>query len=80
LRSRLSPGLPLSRDGWPEIRCGTGVVKGGDGESQPPGLETAWSYEGIFGVGVWASVGVVRLADLAAGSFGVGKELADSRD
>jgi hypothetical protein len=29
LRPRLSPGVPLSRDGWSEIRCGTEVVKGG---------------------------------------------------
>jgi hypothetical protein len=27
LRPRLWPGVPSSMGGWPEIRCGTGVVK-----------------------------------------------------
>jgi hypothetical protein len=48
LRPRLLPGVPLSRDCLPEIRCGTGAVKCGL-ESQSPGSATASVCYGILG-------------------------------
>jgi hypothetical protein len=63
LRPRLSPGVPLSMAGWPEIRCGTGVIKCG-AESPAARVRDRLGLLGNLRRGVSSSVGTVQRAGL----------------